>query len=51
LEEINTTLTTLSLRYNQIGHQGAHFLAKSLETNTTLITLDLWKNQIGDQGA
>jgi Ran GTPase-activating protein (RanGAP) involved in mRNA processing and transport len=50
--ETNTTLTTLNLRYNQIGHQGAQFLAVLLEeTNTTLITLDLGDNQIGDQCA
>ena len=43
----NTTITTLSLEFNQIGDAGAQALA----ANTTITTLSLWGNPIGDAGA
>ena len=44
---LNTTLTTLDVGHNQIGHEGAQALAQ----NTTLTTLDVRYNQLGDEGA
>ena len=35
---------------NNIGNEGAHYLAKALKTNTSLTTLDLSCNNIGDEG-
>ena len=49
--EQNTGVTTLNLRGNQIGTQGAERLAAALEHNTGVTTLDLRGNQIGAQGA
>ncbi|KAI8602835.1 hypothetical protein EDD21DRAFT_413601, partial [Dissophora ornata] len=46
----NTTLTTLNLRYNSIGNEGALALLEALKTNTTLTTLDLRINSIGKEG-
>ncbi|CAF3348954.1 unnamed protein product [Rotaria sp. Silwood2] len=45
------TLKSLNLRSNQIGNQGAQYLATGLRSNKTLKTLDLYKNRIGDEGA
>ncbi|KAI8599884.1 hypothetical protein EDD21DRAFT_432081 [Dissophora ornata] len=47
----NTTLTTLDLRGNSIGNEGALALSEALKTNTTLTTLNLWMNSIGKEGA
>ncbi|KAI8597905.1 hypothetical protein EDD21DRAFT_446640 [Dissophora ornata] len=47
----NNLLTTLNLRGNSIGNEGALALSEALETNTTLATLDLGDNSIGDKGA
>jgi Ran GTPase-activating protein (RanGAP) involved in mRNA processing and transport len=47
----DTTLTALTLEYNEIGDEGAKALAAALEQNTTIIQLDLGVNQIGDEGA
>jgi len=46
----NTTITTLDLSYNDIGHEGAKALAEALKNNTTITTLDLVGNPIGDEG-
>jgi hypothetical protein len=46
----NTTLTTLNIRSNQIGPEGAQALAGALKENKTLTTLSLGGNQIGDEG-
>ncbi|KAF9551518.1 hypothetical protein EC957_008187 [Mortierella hygrophila] len=47
----NSTLTTLNLKYNSIGSDGAKAMAEVLKTNSTLTTLDLSNNSIGDDGA
>ncbi|KAF9355426.1 hypothetical protein BGX26_006576 [Mortierella sp. AD094] len=47
----NVTLTTLELRGNQIGDEGALALSETLKTNTTLTTLDLESNRIQKEGA
>ena len=49
--EQNTSVTSLNLRGNGIGRQGAELLAAALEQNTSVTTLDLWDNDIGDPGA
>ena len=43
----NTTLQTLSLRYERIGDDGAQALADALRENTALQTLELSDNGIG----
>lgn len=47
---VNTTLTELDLRNNNIGPTGAQCLAKALRRNTTLTSLDLRWNCIGSVG-
>ncbi|KAG0375797.1 hypothetical protein BGX24_008647 [Mortierella sp. AD032] len=47
----NSTLTTLDLKHNSIGDNGAKTLAEALKTNSTLTTLYLQGNSIGDSGA
>ncbi|KAF9176758.1 hypothetical protein BGZ50_009716 [Haplosporangium sp. Z 11] len=47
----NSTLTTLDLRNNSIGDNGAQALSEALKINSTLTTLDLSANSIGDNGA
>jgi hypothetical protein len=47
----NSVLTTLDLRVNSIGSDGAKALAEALKTNSALTTLDLRANSIGDDGA
>ncbi|KAG0363320.1 hypothetical protein BGX24_004911, partial [Mortierella sp. AD032] len=47
----NSSLTTLNLRENSIGENGAVALSKALKTNSTLTTLDLLGNSIGENGA
>jgi hypothetical protein len=39
-----------SLSNNEIGDEGAKYLAKGLQSNTTLITLRLDNNRITDAG-
>ncbi|KAH7036113.1 hypothetical protein BKA57DRAFT_429798 [Linnemannia elongata] len=53
LEELrtNSTLTSLNLRSNKIGDDGAQALSEALKTNSTLTTLDLYNNSIGPNGA
>ncbi|KAK3836714.1 MAG: hypothetical protein J3R72DRAFT_202049 [Linnemannia gamsii] len=46
-----STLTTLYLRGNSIGDNGAVALSEALKTNSTLTTLSLYGNSIGDNGA
>ncbi|CAF1302080.1 unnamed protein product [Rotaria sp. Silwood1] len=45
------TLTTLYIAENQIGDQGAQYLANALQINRTLTILYVAQNQIGDEGA
>ncbi|KAG9061306.1 hypothetical protein KI688_007284 [Linnemannia hyalina] len=47
----NSTLTTLNLRDNSIGDNGAQALSAALKINSTLTILDLGHNSIGDNGA
>ncbi|RMX59386.1 hypothetical protein pdam_00016382 [Pocillopora damicornis] len=47
----NTSLTTLNLYGNKIGHDGAAALGECLKYNTSLTWLDLNTNEIGDDGA
>lgn len=49
--KINSSLTNLDLRCNQIGASGARALSDALEINTTLTKLDLSDNAIGASGA
>ncbi|CAF0931303.1 unnamed protein product [Adineta steineri] len=46
-----TTLTTLNLQDNGLGHLGAQYLADALRNKTALTTLDFSSNNIGDEGA
>ncbi|KAF9391584.1 ATP-binding cassette, sub-B (MDR TAP), member 4 [Podila verticillata] len=48
---VNWTLTTLDLKSNSIGDDGAQALAEALKTNNTLTALYLGDNSIGDDGA
>ncbi|KAK5797292.1 hypothetical protein F5H01DRAFT_385237 [Linnemannia elongata] len=48
---INSTLTTLDLKRNKIGDNGARALSEALKTNSTLTTLNLESNNIGNNGA
>ncbi|MEO0434332.1 MAG: hypothetical protein AAF151_21820, partial [Cyanobacteria bacterium J06656_5] len=41
-------LTSLNLRSNQVGAEGAQAIAQHL---SQLTSLDLWNNQVGDEGA
>jgi hypothetical protein len=47
----NSTLTTLDLRGNSIGSNGAVALSEALKINSTLTTLDLSYNSMGSNGA
>ncbi|KAG0361138.1 hypothetical protein BGX24_005427, partial [Mortierella sp. AD032] len=46
----NSTVTTLNLRCNSIGDNGAMALFEALKTNLALTTLDLDDNSIGKNG-
>ncbi|KAF9205875.1 hypothetical protein BGZ49_003392 [Haplosporangium sp. Z 27] len=47
----NTTLTTLNLRFNSIGNEGAIALSEALKTNTTLTNLYLSGSWIWKSGS
>jgi len=49
--EINSTLTCLSLRENQLSNTGISILLDSLQVNTGLQRLNLTRNHIGDEAA
>ena len=49
--KVNTCLTTLDLRYNEIGTAGAESLSEALKVNTCLTTLDLSDNNVDAAGA
>ncbi|XP_068725737.1 protein NLRC3-like isoform X2 [Montipora capricornis] len=49
--KVNTCLTTLHLRENEIGVAGAESLSEALKVNTCLTTLELGWNRIGAAGA
>ena len=44
-------LTSVDLRANSIGDDGAEAIAEALKVNAVLTTLNLWSNSIGDEGA
>jgi len=44
-------VTTVDLRFNSIGDDGAKAIAEALKVNAVLITLNLYSNNIGDEGA
>ena len=43
-------ITIVDLQCNRIDHQGARYLAKTLECNRTITTLNLRANMIHDDG-
>lgn len=47
---LNTSLTTLDLRNNNIGPNGGSMIARGLRDNRTLTTLDIRWNEIGNPG-
>ena len=47
--KVNSTVTHIQLRNNQIGDKGLVALANGLKTNITMLTLN--NNQIGNKGA
>ena len=48
---LNSSLTSLDLRNNNIGPNGGGMLARGLRDNRTLVSLDLRWNEIGNPGA
>ena len=48
---VNTSLTSLDLYGNFIGHKGANSLSEALRVNTSLTSLGLYRNSIADEGA
>ena len=48
---MNTSLTSLDLSFNSIGHEGANSISQALKVNTSLISLELSANPIGGEGA
>ena len=48
---VNSSLTNLDLRLNNIGGSGAASLSQALVVNSSLTNLDLSLNRIGDSGA
>ena len=46
---MNTSLTKISLRGNNIGDEGAKAIGEALKENTSLTEIFLWNN-IGDEG-
>ena len=50
-KQIYNTYFYIKLTYNNIGVEGARYVAEALKTNTLLKTLDLEENNIGAEGA
>ncbi len=48
---VGPTFTTVDLRSNKIGAEGAKALAEALKTNASLTTVNLEGNEVGDEGA
>ena len=48
--EVNRTLTSLNLQWNEIGQEGALALAEAVQVNHTLTSLDLEFNDVGRVG-
>ena len=49
--KVNTSLSSLDLKGNPIGNEGANSLAQALRVNTSLSSLDLSRNFIGNKEA
>ena len=49
--QVNQTIQSLNLEFNQIGSTGAQALAAALQVNQSIQSLNLHGNQIGDAGA
>ena len=47
---MNTSLTEIDLRYNEIGVEGTKAIAEALKVNTSLTDNYLEGNNIGDEG-
>lgn len=47
---LNTSLTTLDLRNNNVGPNGGSMIARGLRDNRTLTSLDIRWNEIGNPG-
>ena len=50
-EAINEGETSIDLKRNGIGDEGAEYLSNALSTNTTLTSINLRYNYIGVKGA
>jgi len=48
--KVNTTLIKIDLSANQLGNDGAKYIADVLKVNTTLKSLDIGYNEFGDAG-
>merc|ERR1719324_1599687 len=51
LLQYNRSLTSLTLKSNQITMEGAHALGRLLSEGSTLAHLDVSSNKLGDEGA
>ena len=47
---VNTSLTELNIRYNDIGKDGAVALAEALKANASMKKMNVLSNSIGDEG-
>ena len=47
---MNTSLTEIHLGENNIGAEGAKYVAEALKVNTSLTEINLASNKIGDEG-
>ena len=49
--EVNASLTSLDLGWNQISPEGGTAVAEALKVNASLTSLDIYDTQIGNEGA
>eukprot|EP00808_Paulinella_micropora_P018732 g56758.t1 len=49
--QVNTTVQTLDIGYNNLGDKGAALIAEAIKVNTSLKEISLSINDIGDAGA
>jgi len=47
---VNTSLTKINLFNNNIGAEGAKYVAEALKVNTSLTKINLNRNNIGAEG-
>jgi proline dehydrogenase len=50
LDECISNLQKICLNRNNIGDEGAKYLADAIKLNSMLLKVDLWNNNIGDEG-